>query len=84
MVSPTTVTASQGNPGSLTLTATGGAVSWSVTSSARHLSLSPTSGTLQSGQSVTITITATRWTFSGGTLTVTGGGQSQQVTVNGG
>jgi DNA-directed RNA polymerase specialized sigma24 family protein len=84
MVSPTTVTASQGNPGSLTLTATGGAVSWSVTSSARHLSLSQTSGTLQSGQSVTITITATRWTFSGGTLTVTGGGQSQQVTVNGG
>jgi DNA-directed RNA polymerase specialized sigma24 family protein len=84
MVDPTTVTASQGNPGSLTLTATGGAVSWSVTSSARHLSLSQTSGTLQSGQSVTITITATRWTFSGGTLTVTGGGQSQQVTVNGG
>jgi hypothetical protein len=50
-----------GSAGQITLTAVDGAVNWSASSSApNHVSLSGYSGTLASGQSVTLTVTVTR------------------------
>ena len=61
-VSPTTVLLAPLLGGSLTLTASGGPVSWSVSEPASLLGklvVSPMSGTLSAGASVTVTITVT-------------------------
>ena len=59
-VSPTTVLLTPLLGGSLTLTASGGPVSWSISEPASllgKLTVSPASGTLAAGASVTVTIT---------------------------
>jgi uncharacterized protein (DUF2342 family) len=61
---------------SITLTATGGPVNWSIAVSgarSQHVHVSPSSGTLASGASVPVTITVDH-TATGGSLTVSPGG----------
>ncbi len=55
-----------GSAGQFTLTAVGGAVNWSASSSApAQVSLSSYAGTLQAGQSVTLTVAVTRGAGAG-------------------
>jgi RNA polymerase sigma factor (sigma-70 family) len=72
--------------GQLTITANGGPVSsYSITagsSLAGHLTVSPSSGSLASGQSVTITVTSTSLLALDGQLTVNPGGQSVTVLLS--
>jgi RNA polymerase sigma factor (sigma-70 family) len=77
-VSPTTVLLSPLLGGSLTLTASGGPVAWSVSEPATLLgdvTVSPSSGTLDAGDSVTLTITVTGLLSLDSQLTVEPGGQ---------
>jgi RNA polymerase sigma factor (sigma-70 family) len=81
-VSPTTVLLSPPVSGSLTLTAGGGPVSWSIsvpTSLLGELTVSPASGTLSPGGSATVTITVTGLASLDSSLTVQPG--AQVVTV---
>jgi hypothetical protein len=80
------LTLSGGNGITVTLTASGGPVSWSVTVSGappgHQASVSgPTSGTLQAGQSAQVTIVASK-PGNGGTLTVNPGGAAYPVVAN--
>jgi len=60
-VSTDSVAVGAGSAGQLTLTAAGGAVSWSASSSSpAQVSLSSYSGTLRAGQSVRLTVAVTR------------------------
>jgi len=60
-VSADSVAVGTGSAGQLTLTAAGGPVNWSASSSSpARVSLSSYSGTLQAGQSVTLTVTVIR------------------------
>jgi hypothetical protein len=60
-LSTASVNVGTGSVGQITLTAVGGAVSWSASSSApNQVSLSSYAGTLQAGQSVTLTVAVTR------------------------
>jgi RNA polymerase sigma factor (sigma-70 family) len=70
--------------GSLTLTANGGPVSWSVNGPASvlgSLAVSPSAGTLNAGQSVAITLTAARFGSLTAQLTVEPGDQPVTVLV---
>jgi len=59
-----------GSAGQITLTAVGGAVDWSATSSApARVSLDSYSGTLQAGQSITLTVLIARGA-DGGSATI--------------
>jgi hypothetical protein len=81
-VSPTTVLLSPLLGGSLTLTASGGPVSWSVSEPASllgELAVSPASGTLSAGRDAIVTITASGLVSLDTQLTVEPGGQ--RVTV---
>jgi RNA polymerase sigma factor (sigma-70 family) len=81
-VSPTTIVLSPGLGETITLTAEGGPVSWSVSEPSSllgELSVAPSSGTLQSGQSAQVTITVSGLASLDTQLTVSPGGQ--QVTV---
>jgi hypothetical protein len=81
-VSPTTVLLAPLIGGSLTLTASGGPVDWSVSVPATLLgsvSVSPSSGTLSAGDSVTVAISVTGLLSLDTELTVQPG--SQLVTV---
>jgi RNA polymerase sigma factor (sigma-70 family) len=72
--------------GQLTITASGGPVSsYSITAGsalAGHLTVSPSSGSLASGQSVTITVTSTSLLALDGQLTVSPGGQGVTVLLS--
>lgn len=72
--------------GTFTLTAKGGPVSgYSVTAGsalAGHLTVSPSSGSLASGASVTITVTSTSLVALDGQLTVNPGGQTITVVLS--
>jgi RNA polymerase sigma factor (sigma-70 family) len=81
-VSPTTVLLSPLLGGSLTLTATGGPVSWSIAEPASllgELTVTPASGTLSAGGSVTVTITVAVLASLDTQLTVQPGGQAVTV-----
>lgn len=83
-VSPTTVLISPLLGGSLRLTASGGPVSWSISEPASllgALSVSPASGTLGAGDSVTVTITAAGLASLDSQLTVSPGGQVVTVVL---
>jgi DNA-directed RNA polymerase specialized sigma24 family protein len=68
-VSTNSVAVGTGSVGQLTLTAVGGAVTWSASSSVpAQVSLSGYAGTLQAGQSVTLTVTVTRGADAGSAL----------------
>jgi hypothetical protein len=71
--------------GDVTITAHGGPVSYSIavgSSLAGKLTASPSSGSLASGQSVTITVTSTSLLGLDGQLTVNPGGQSVTVLLS--
>ena len=72
--------------GRFTLTATGGPVSaYSITvgsSLAGHISVSPSSGSLATGASVTITVTSTSLVALNGQLTVNPGGEAITVVLS--
>jgi RNA polymerase sigma factor (sigma-70 family) len=81
-VSPKTVLLSPLLGGSLTLTASGGPVGWTISEPASligKLTVSPASGILSAGDSATVTITVTGLVTLDAQLTVNPGGQ--QVTV---
>jgi RNA polymerase sigma factor (sigma-70 family) len=83
-VSPTTVLLSPLLGGSLTLTASGGPVSWSVSEPASllgELAVSPASGTLSAGRDATVTITASGLVSLDTQLTVEPGGQLVTVVL---
>jgi hypothetical protein len=68
-----------------TLTARGGPVSYSITpgsSLVGRLSVTPSSGTLASGASVTVTVTSTSLVALNGQLTVNPGGQTITVVLS--
>ena len=81
-VSPSTVVLTPLLGSSITLTAEGGPVSWSISEPASllgELIVSPSSGTLAAGQSTTVSISVSGLASLDTTLTVNPGGQ--QVTV---
>jgi hypothetical protein len=83
-VSPTAVLLSPLLGGSLTLTASGGPVSWSISepvSLLGELTVSPTSGTLNAGGRVTVTIFVTGLATLDTQLTVVPGGQVVTVVL---
>jgi DNA-directed RNA polymerase specialized sigma24 family protein len=68
-LSTASVNVGTGSAGQITLTAVGGAVSWSASSSApNQVSLSSYAGTLQAGQNVTLTVAVTRGAGQGSAL----------------
>jgi RNA polymerase sigma factor (sigma-70 family) len=94
-VSPGTVTVSPGSldlaavngtaTGNLTITAHGGPVSYSIATGsglAGKLAVSPSSGSLAAGQSVTITVTSTSLLGLDGQLTVSPGGEGVTVLLS--
>ena len=83
-MSPTTVLLSPLLGGSLTLTASGGPVSWSISepfSLLGELTVSPASGTLSAGSSVTVTISVRGLASVDSQLTVSPGGQLVTVVL---
>jgi RNA polymerase sigma factor (sigma-70 family) len=81
-VTPTTIVLSPVLGETITLTAEGGPVNWSVSEPSSllgELTVAPSSGTLQSGQSAQVTITVSGLASLDTQLTVSPGGQ--QVTV---
>jgi RNA polymerase sigma factor (sigma-70 family) len=73
-----------GGSGSFTLTANGGPVTWSISAPSQLLadvSLSQSSGTLEAGQSVTITVTVTGLAAIDEPLTISPGGQTVTVDI---
>jgi hypothetical protein len=70
--------------GTLTLTATGGPVSWSISEPSSllgSLTVSPSSGTLAAGAHVTVRISVTGLASLDTTLTVSPGGQAVAVVL---
>jgi hypothetical protein len=83
-VSPTTVLLSPLLGGSLTLTASGGPVSWSISepvSLLGKLTVAPAAGTLSTGTSVTVTISVTGLASLDSQLTVSPGGHAVTVVL---
>jgi hypothetical protein len=74
-----------GQSGSITLTANGGPVNWSISAPSGLLggvSLSQSSGSLAAGQSVTISVTGTGIISAGQRLTISPGDQTITVGVS--
>ena len=83
-VTPTTIVLNVGAGASLSLTASNGPVNWSISPSSAlvgGLTISPSSGTLASGQTTTITVAPSGLLTVGGTLTVDPGGIRITVVV---
>ncbi len=81
-VTPTSILLSPVTGGSFTLTASGGPVKWSVTEPSSligKLTVSPSSGTLASGQSVTVSLSVNGLASVNSHLTVTPGGVTVSV-----
>jgi hypothetical protein len=77
VASTTALTLSAAGTGTFTLTAAGGPVSYTITSGPSllgHVSASPASGSLATGQSVTIAVRSTSLVSLDGTLIVNPGG----------
>jgi RNA polymerase sigma factor (sigma-70 family) len=80
--SPATVVLAPLLGGTLTLTATGGPVAWSISEPSSllgSLTVSPSSGTVYPGSPVTVTLTVSGLTSLDTTLTVSPGGQAVTV-----
>jgi len=83
-VSPRTIVLSPLLGGSITLTASGGPVTWSITESSSlisRVSVFPSSGTLAAGQSVTVRVSVSGVLSLDSTLTVDPGGITVTVLV---
>jgi RNA polymerase sigma factor (sigma-70 family) len=82
-VSPTSILLSLGGSADITLTASGGPVTWSIAESSSligELTVSPASGTLAAGQSTTVSLSAGLLTVAG-SLTIDPGGITVSVTL---
>ncbi len=79
-VSPASLSLGGGSTGQVTLSAAGGSVSWTASTSASGVSLSPASGQLAAGRSATVTVTVQRQNGSGGGATVQINGAQVPVT----
>ena len=85
VVNPTSILLSVGDSASLTLTASNGPVSWSITESpglVGGLTVSQSSGTLAADASTTVTVTASNLLTVGGQLTVQPGGITVTVVLS--
>jgi len=83
-VTPTRILLTPGLGGSLTLTASGGPVTWSIAESSSllgHVTVSPSAGTLASGQSVTVSLIVTSPVSVHSQLIVNPGGITVTVVV---
>jgi hypothetical protein len=83
-VSTNSIALAVGRSGSFTLTANGGPVTWSISAPSQLLadvSLSQSSGTLEAGQSVRITVTVAGLAAIDEPLTISPGGQTVTVDV---
>jgi len=83
-VTPTRILLTPGLGGSLTLTASGGPVTWSIAESSSllgHVTVSPSAGTLASGQSVTVSLIVTSPVSVHSQLIVNPGGIAVTVVV---
>jgi hypothetical protein len=83
-VSTSNIALAVGGSGSFTLTANGGPVTWSISAPPQLLadvSLSQSSGTLQAGQSVTITVTVAGLAAIDEPLTISPSGQTVTVDI---
>lgn len=83
-VSRSNIPLAVGGSGSFTLTANGGPVTWSISAPSQLLadvSLSQSSGTLEAGQSVTITVTVVGLAAIDEPLTISPGGQTVTVDI---
>jgi hypothetical protein len=83
-LSTTTVELTLLGHGTLTLTASGGPVSWSISEPSSllgALTVSPSAGTLAAGDSVTVQISVTGLASLDTTLTVNPGGQAVAVVL---
>jgi RNA polymerase sigma factor (sigma-70 family) len=83
-VSTSNIPLALGGSGSFTLTANGGPVTWSISAPSQLLSdvsLSQSSGTLEAGQSVTITVTVVGLVAIDEPLTISPGGQTVTVDI---
>jgi len=83
-VSPTTIVLSPLTGSSITLTASGGPVSWSVSESGSllgDLSVAPASGTLAAGQSTSVTVNAGTLASLDSQITINPGGHEVTVLV---
>ncbi|MGH3298520.1 MAG: hypothetical protein ACRDP7_42695, partial [Trebonia sp.] len=84
-VSTNNIVLTVGSSSSFTLTANGGPVDWSVSVPSRLLgsvAVSQQSGTLEAGQSATITVTGTGIARFGSQLTINPGDQTVTVDVS--
>jgi hypothetical protein len=84
-VSTNNITLAVGSSSSFTLTANGGPVNWSISVPSGLLgsvAVSRQSGTLEAGQSATITVTGTGIASVGSRLTISPGGQTVTVGVS--
>jgi VCBS repeat-containing protein len=79
-VSPASLSLGGGSTGQVTLSAAGGSVSWTASTSASGVSLSPASGQLAAGHSATVTVTVQRQNGSGGSATAQINGAQVPVT----
>ncbi|HEY1674703.1 MAG TPA: VCBS domain-containing protein [Streptosporangiaceae bacterium] len=79
-VSPASLSLAGGSTGQVTLSAAGGSVSWTASTSAAGVSPSPASGQLAAGHSATVTVTVQRQNGSGGRATVQINGAQVPVT----
>jgi RNA polymerase sigma factor (sigma-70 family) len=83
-VSTSNIPLAVGGSGSFTLTANGGPVTWSISAPSQLLAdvrLSQSSGTLEAGQSVTITVTVAGLAAIDEPLTISPGGQTITVDI---
>jgi DNA-directed RNA polymerase specialized sigma24 family protein len=80
-VSPSSLVLGPGSTGQLTLTASGGPVTWSAVTSSSDITLSSSGGTIAAGQQVTVTVSITRaQNVAGqGTITIGPGGATVPV-----
>jgi hypothetical protein len=81
-VTPTSILLSPITGGSITLTASGGPVRWSITEPSSligKLIVAPSAGTLASGQSVTVTLSVSGLASVDSQLTVNPGGITVRV-----
>ncbi|MGH3158307.1 MAG: hypothetical protein ACRDNF_17280, partial [Streptosporangiaceae bacterium] len=81
-VSPGDLPLGTGTTGEITLTASGGPVSWSATTASMDVTLSGTGGTIPAGSQTVITVTVSRSQDQAGQATIAFGPGSQAVTVS--
>lgn len=81
-VSPGDLSLGTGSTGEITLTASGGPVSWSASTTSADLTLSSGGGTLAAGQQAVLTVTVSRAQDPSGQASVTFGPGGEAVTVS--